>query len=137
MTKIAFPTDDGKTISTHFGQAKYFVIATVDASNIVFEQRDKPMHQHGNHEAHGREDNQVQLHEHAPSHNAARAGNMFDVISDCQVLISRGMGQPAFQRAQTNGIQVFLVAESAIDAALQAYQNNALASDLRRVHHTH
>lgn len=131
MKKIAFPTDDGKTISAHFGQAQYFMIVTIDRANVVTERRDKPVHSHGNH------DNHVHPDEQAAPHKPVHAGNMFDAIQDCQVLISRGMGQPAFQRAQANGMEVFLVAEQNIDAALQAYQNNALTSDMRRVHHTH
>lgn len=59
---------------------------------------------------------------------------MFSVISDCQVLVAGGMGEPAYQRARAYGLEVYLTGEWKIEAALSAYQAGALKSDLRRVH---
>ena len=45
MKKIAFPTEDGETISRHLGQAPFFLIATLDdAGNVAYEKREKPHH---------------------------------------------------------------------------------------------
>ena len=30
MKKIAFPTEDGETISLHLGRAQFFLVATLD-----------------------------------------------------------------------------------------------------------
>ncbi|MEZ4519318.1 MAG: NifB/NifX family molybdenum-iron cluster-binding protein [Chloroflexota bacterium] len=35
MTKIAFPTDDGQTISRHFGRAARFLVLTVEDGQVV------------------------------------------------------------------------------------------------------
>jgi predicted Fe-Mo cluster-binding NifX family protein len=124
MIKIAFPTNDGKTISKHFGQAALFVVATVqDGAPVVFERREKIYHgnppdQHG--------------HEHGNSgHNHS---NMLASIGDCQVIIAGGMGQPAFDSAVGSGLQVILTGEKTIEAALDAYRAGELVSDRRRIH---
>jgi predicted Fe-Mo cluster-binding NifX family protein len=123
MKKIAFATDDGKTISSHLGRAQYFQVVTMDdADGVSFEQRLKPHH--------GAEQD-VSPMEHA-GHGMGQA--MIAVIADCQVLIAGGMGEPAYGRALAQGIEVILPAEKGIQAALDAYRRGALVSDTRRVH---
>ncbi len=123
MKKLAFPTDDAKTISPHFGQAQFFLVANLhDDGSVTFEQREKPVHRHDHYGS-------------SPDSQAhGRANGIFAVIEDCQVLISRGMGQPAYDRALASGIEVFLVAEKDILTALNAYKAGTLSSDLRRIH---
>ncbi len=125
MLKLAFPTTDGETISAHLGSAPYFAVVTLgEDGHTTRELRSKPAHEHGQHAAHDPSD-------HAPGGHAAA---MFAVIADCQVLIARGMGEPAYQRAQALGLEVYLVAEPTIEAALAAYRAGTLRSDPRRVH---
>lgn len=123
MTKIAFPTDDGQTISQHFGMASYFVVASLpDGQEPAFEQRPKAHHSSHDH-SHGEHD-----------HQQGVGAQMFTPLSDCQVLIAGGMGQPAYDRAVQQGLQVFLTSERTIPAALAAYQAGQLQSDPRRIH---
>jgi predicted Fe-Mo cluster-binding NifX family protein len=125
MTKIAFPTEDGRTIHQHFGRAPYFTVAAVDESGAVrFEQRGKAYH--GEPQA-----GQTRPEPHAAPHGHA---GMFAPIADCQVLIAGGMGRPAYQRALDAGLKVILTGETSISAALAAYRAGALASDERRIH---
>jgi predicted Fe-Mo cluster-binding NifX family protein len=129
MEKIAFPTEDGKTIHQHFGRAPYFTVATIqDNGTVQYEQRSKAFH--------GQEP--------APAMHGTGHGHgpMLAPISDCQVLIAGGMGQPAYQSASQAGLKVIMTGEKSIEAALQAYQAGRLASDEGRVHahganHTH
>ena len=45
--KIAAITDDGQTISQHFGRAPYYVVVTVEDGKVVqHEQREKLGHSH-------------------------------------------------------------------------------------------
>lgn len=122
MTRIAFTTDDGETISSHFGQAHYFRVITIEENQAISsELREKPWHQHG------------QGHEMGPGVHPGQA--MVDLIRDCQVLITGGMGEPALNRAQAAGLEVFLTPEMQIESALEKYRNGKLASDLKRIHH--
>ena len=136
-TKIAFPTDDGQTISAHFGRAQQFLVVTLqDGREMARERRDKPAHKGGHH--HGPQDSSpVRLD--AVVVNAEPAadhghGGMFAQLADCQVLIAGGMGQPAYDRAQAQGMTVFTPSLKQIDEALAAYVAGTLESDTRRVH---
>ena len=52
--KVAAITDDGKTISQHFGRAPYYLVVTLDNGKIVArELRDKLGHAHFANQGHG------------------------------------------------------------------------------------
>jgi predicted Fe-Mo cluster-binding NifX family protein len=124
MKKIAFPTEDGETISRHLGRAPWFIVVrTDDSGQVVFEEREKPHHDST------QEDSQHDHSGHRMSHQT-----MFATIADCQVLISGGMGEPAYQNALALGLDVILSEELSIQEALKAYQSGQLESDLRRIH---
>ncbi len=121
--KIAAVTEDGTTIHSHFGQAPYYEVLTIENNAIVArERRAKPAHQHG------------AMHEHPSAGGDTHAQGMAQVISDCQVLLARGMGQPAFQALQAAGIQPILTEKQTIDAAIQAYVRGELTHREERVH---
>ena len=117
--RIALVTDDGETISNHFGQASaYRVIQIEDGRRTDLGTRPKAHHGQGEH--------QPSLH-----------GSMLEPIADCHVLIAGGMGAPAWEKARGAGLEVIL-AGGKIDEALTAYASGALASDERRLHqHRH
>ncbi len=123
MKKIAFPTDDGETISPHMGRAQYFLVATLaDSAEASFEKREKPHHS---------QETEHTAHEHT---GQGMGSAMFAPIADCQVLISGGMGEPAYEHARSLGLEVILPAEKNIPSALAAYRAGTLISDMRRIH---
>ena len=118
--KVAIPTDDGETVSRHFGQANYFKVFSLDNNQLSSsELREKASHQHGDHALQG---------------GIHPGQQMVETISDCQVLISGGMGTPAFTRAGAAGLQVFLTDNLSIPAALEAYLAGTLVNDLSLMH---
>ncbi len=122
MTKIAFPTDDGETISKHLGQARYFQVVTLEDGQVQSsERREKASHAH-------------QDHHHEQEAGVHPGQQMIEAIQDCQVLIAGGMGQPMYNRAVSAGLTVYLTGEEQITAALNAYQQGNLSSDMRRIH---
>jgi predicted Fe-Mo cluster-binding NifX family protein len=122
--KIAAVTSDGVTIHSHFGQAPYYEVLTIQDNKIVGrERRDKPSHQHG----------QDQEHHHQVGGDTHAQG-MAQVISDCQVLLARGMGQPAFMTLQSAGIEPILTELQTIDEAVQAYLRGDLKHRDERMH---
>jgi predicted Fe-Mo cluster-binding NifX family protein len=123
MTKLAFPTDDGETISRHFGQAMYFKIITLtEGQPAESELRSKARHTPGE-------------HSHAQGEHPGQG--MVDGIRDCQVLISGGMGAPALARADAAGMKVVLTRTRSIDEALKAYSEGSLENDAQLVHQHH
>jgi predicted Fe-Mo cluster-binding NifX family protein len=125
MTKLAFPTDDGETISKHLGQARYFQVITLEDGQVQSsERRDKASHS-------------PQDHVHEPEGGIHPGQAMIDAIQDCQVLVSGGMGQPVYNRAISSGLEVYLTGEDRIMDAIQAYREGRLTSDTRRIHFHH
>jgi predicted Fe-Mo cluster-binding NifX family protein len=122
-TKIAFPTDDGETISRHFGQATHFTVLTLSDGRLgAPEVRDKASHRHGDHAATG---------------GTHPGQQMVEMVSDCQVVISGGMGSPMLARLEAAGLKVYLTGEESIAAAAQAFLGGTLQDDRRLVHQHH
>jgi len=117
MTKIklAIPTDDGAVISSHFGQAKFFRVITLENDQIVSsELREKASHQHG---------------EHTHPAGVHPGQRMVEAIADCQALLSGGMGAPAYDRAVAAGLKVILTQQKSIDSAVSSYITGTLVNE--------
>ncbi len=95
--KIALITDDGKSISQHFGRAPYYLVVTLeDGKEVNRELRPKQGHnqflqagEHAEHSAgqeHGRDNDSHEKHI-----------SMTDTIQDCAALICGGMGYGAYE----------------------------------------
>lgn len=146
MIKIAFSTDDGETISAHLGRAAYYKVFTLEGESVLnTEQRVKPVHgSHGQHDHDEHHDRRVNRELFEPGENQESLielerpvighVTMFDPIGDCQVLIARGMGEPAYNSAVQRGLEVILTSESTIENALKVYRSGEMVSDMRRVH---
>ena len=131
--KIAVITDDGKTISQHFGRANYYQVLTVENGQIVNrEMRDKLSHSHFANEPH---DPEIpgQPHGFGPA-SQDRHAQMAQAITDCEVLICRGMGMGAYQSMKTYGIQPIVTDIVAIDDAVIAYIDGSIVDQIDRLH---
>jgi predicted Fe-Mo cluster-binding NifX family protein len=118
--KIAAITDDGRTISRHFGRAPYYLVATVENGAIVNrEMRDKLGHAHFANEPH-EADQPGQPHGFGPA-SQDRHVRMAEAIADCQALLCGGMGAGAYQSMAQRGIKPVVTEISSIDEAVLAY----------------
>jgi predicted Fe-Mo cluster-binding NifX family protein len=151
--KIAAVTDDGKTISAHFGRARAYVVVTVeDGKATERELRSKAghhdfvhePHEHGEHgHEHAHEHEHEHEHEHGHEHGRGhgwgaeaegRHARMFAAIADCDVLLARGMGQGAYAGLQQAGIRPVVTTVRDIDAAVQAYLDGSLEDHPEKLH---
>jgi predicted Fe-Mo cluster-binding NifX family protein len=131
--KIAAITDDGKTISQHFGRAPFYLVTMVENGQIVgMEMREKLGHSHFVGEPHDQE-TPGQPHGMDPaSHN--RHLLMVDAISDCEALLSRGMGMGAYESVKAAGIRPVLTDIENIDEAVRAYISGKIVDHVERLH---
>ena len=120
--KIAFATDDGHTISAHFGRARYYYIVEVQEQN----------------------DNQSQgelvdkVGHHSPYHGPlAFHDAMFAPLEGCDLLVARGMGEGALMNAEARGLRVILTDYHTIPEAVAAWYRGELEHNPRRVHQHH
>lgn len=131
--KIAAITDDGKTISQHFGRAAYYQVATVEDGVIVTrELRDKLGHAHFQNEPH-EEDQPGQPHGFGPaSHD--RHVRMAESIADCEALLCRGMGAGAYYSMEQRGIRPVVTDIESIEEAFAAYMDGSIADHTEKLH---
>ena len=131
--KIAIVTDDGKTISRHFGRAQYYLVVEFEAGNEAARSlREKAGH-HSFSQA-----EQIQEHktgEHGfDTASQSRHAQMLEVINDCQVVIAGGMGRGAYHSMTESGKEVFVVSFRDIDQALNAYLTGVLENISNLIH---
>ncbi len=134
--KIAAVSEDGVTISQHFGRAPFYVVVTVENGQIVSrEQRDKLGHAHfadeSLDEAHHGEDPRGHGFDPAAQNRHAR---MAAAIADCDVLLARGMGAGAYQSMEQAGIRPIITDMPVIDEAVQAVVKGQIVDHTERLH---
>ncbi len=132
--KIAVASDDGKTISQHFGRAtQYVVVNAEDGKTVSRETRPKAGHNqfaaagpHGQgcgDEVHG-------YGAQAGSRHAAMARN----ILDCSVLLAGGMGWGAYESLKSNNIEPIVTDVKDIEEAVRLYLEGKLPNLMERLH---
>jgi predicted Fe-Mo cluster-binding NifX family protein len=150
--KIAAVTDDGRTISAHFGRARAYLVCTVEGGRVVAEElRDKAGHHtfaasggHGHEHAHDHDHGDGHSHDHAHGEHAgghgtgpgavARHAAMTEPIRDCAVVLARGMGRGAYLALQQAGLEPFVTTEASIADAVRAYLAGELVNHTERLH---
>jgi predicted Fe-Mo cluster-binding NifX family protein len=131
--KIAAITDEGKTISQHFGRAPFYLVATVEKGKIVgMEMREKLGHSHFVGEPLEEEVNDLPHGMNADSHK--RHLLMADAISDCEALLCRGMGMGAYESLKTAGIRPVVTDIENIEEAVLAYISGKIVDHVERLH---
>jgi len=98
--KIAVASEDGVSISRHFGRSRSFLIFEVEGQKIVGRTvRDNTFTAHARGEC-----QQGVEHNHHHGHGA-----IVEALKDCQAVLCYGMGWRAAEELKQNGIQAFLV----------------------------
>ncbi|NJP05798.1 MAG: hypothetical protein HC837_09355 [Chloroflexaceae bacterium] len=142
--KIAAVTDNGTTISSHFGRAKQFVIITVEDGQIVnqeLRQKEACGHGHDKHH-HSHQSNQVVMvgdpgtvvAQPAESASHDHHDDVIDVIADCTVVLARGMGHGMYARLQASSVKPVLTTVAPIQTAVIAYLEGRLKDHPELVH---
>lgn len=135
--KIAVISEDGKTISQHFGRAANYLVATIEEGRVVNrEMRAKMGHnqfaagehsaeakQHAGHGCHG-----------GDAHSHDKHVRMAESITDCQAVICGGMGMGAYESMRRLNIQPVVTDLQNVDEALQAYIDGKLTDHTERLH---
>jgi len=125
--KIAVITDNGNTVSQHFGYAPYYMVFNVEGNKIVSqEKRDKAGHHNlgGGHQEHHGQGGRHGFDAASQSKHAT----MMDAISDCQLLIAGGMGYGAYEALKSRNIDVIITDVENIAEAVQLYLEGKLVN---------
>ena len=132
MMKIAAVSEDGITISQHFGRAPFYIVDTIEEGKIVArERRDKLGHAQFRSEPHS-EVNDARGHGFG-AESQSRHARMAAAIADCQVLLAGGMGAGAYESMKDAGVEPIVTDISEIDAAVRAYLEGRLVDHTERL----
>ena len=131
--KIAAITEDGKTISQHFGRAPYYLVFTIEEGKVTDrEMRDKMGHSQFHEEAHAG-DSLGQGHGmDAQSHN--KHVDMAQAIADCKALLCGGMGMGAYESMRRLNIRPVVTDLRDIETAVQAFIDGKLVDHTELLH---
>ena len=130
--KIAVITDDGKTISQHFGRAPYYMVLTIEEGKMVNrEMRDKLGHNQFS--TIGPEEHHNEQHGLDPASHDKHT-QMAGSISDCEVLICGGMGRGAYESMRLLNIKPVVTEIRDIEEAAQAYLDGKLVDHTEMLH---
>jgi predicted Fe-Mo cluster-binding NifX family protein len=130
--KIAIATDDGRTVSHHFGRAAHYTVLTVEDGAVVAREMRPKFSPHGSGiEAH--EEREVGPHGVGPASDA-RHDQMAAAIADCSAVICGGMGQGAYDRMTANGIRPIVTDLQDVDEAAIECAAGRIVDHAERLH---
>ena len=113
--KVAVVTDDLKSVSAHFGMARHYLVYDVEDKIVKGKEvRDKVGHGPGDHHHQG-EGAESRLHD-----------TMLSGVSDCEAIISGGMGRPMFESIAAAGMKAFITRIRSADEAVKALVDGSL-----------
>jgi predicted Fe-Mo cluster-binding NifX family protein len=135
--KIAIATDDGRTVSSHFGRAEKFVVITIDDGFIILrETLIKANHHDFKHDG---LDGQNRSCDDARGKGYDRQSDdnhnrIYETITDCQVVLARSMGRGVYIGLHQMDIQPILTDIRDIDIAVQAVIDGSIKDHPERLH---
>ncbi len=135
--KIAFPTNDKKTIFPHIGRAKGFLIVEVLDGKVVREDYVPNTFTGGGKSC------ESESHHHTHSQNCSpfskRHNEITEKLAGVTTVIARGMGPGIQIRLQSAGIKPVITPEKDIDSAITKFIEGKLEiiEDYQCAHHKH
>ena len=141
MYKVAVPTDDGQTISGHFGRAAGFLIYSIEdaggKNSILGSELRQSLPHDGGEGNHGHASHQ---HDAKGSHSHHQA-LLTSVLHDCQAVIAGGIGPPMARALHEEGLELYLsrrtLAREAVTDLLEGRLQPVGPADLPPDHHHH
>ena len=130
--KIAAITEDGITISQHFGRAPLYLVVTVKEGKVVNKET-RAKTGHHTFAAHHPELAPGEKYGYDAGAQTRHA-SMMENIADCQVLIAGGMGWGAYESLESHNIRVIVTDVGNIDEAIKLYLEDKLPNLTERLH---
>jgi len=135
--KIAVVTDDGATVSQHFGRARFYAVLSVEGERVVgremIDRGDTVLPANEEHEARQGLAGDLDCH---GTGTAAAAWHlrMVQPVADCQVLLARGMSWSARECLTGAGIRPILTDIDDLEQAVQAYLGGSIVDHVEMLH---
>ena len=128
---VAVATDDGTTVSSHFGRARFYEVLNFSNGKVTKrERREKAGHHSFGPAEHEHGEHNGEMHE-------QRHQTMVSPVTDCQAVIVRGMGQGAVEHLRRANLTPVLTGLHTIDEVIEAVAADSMDHDSRRIHQHH
>jgi predicted Fe-Mo cluster-binding NifX family protein len=127
-SSIAIATDDGSTVSSHFGRARFYEVLNFSDGKVIKRERREKAEHHSFAQAEGEHDH------HDDEGRKHRHQTMVSPIVDCHVVVVRGMGQGAVEHLRRANLLPVLTKLHTIDEVIKAVESGSLDNDPRRIH---
>jgi len=131
--KITVISDDGVTVSQHFGRAEMYVVLTIEDGQILTEET-RPKVGHGAFMSQPHADLDAQGRHGFGAGAQSRHQQMAEAIGDCQALIAGGMGWGAQESLQQIGIEVVVTDITDVRDAALRHARGELPNLVERLH---
>lgn len=118
--KVGIASDDRVNISRHFGRTRGFVISEIEDGKVVGNEYRVNTYSH-HVKTKGVEHGHNHTQGHGHSHDA-----ILNALSDCQVVISRGMGRRIYDDLRGVKIEAMITNVSTVEDAMKAYIQGTL-----------
>jgi predicted Fe-Mo cluster-binding NifX family protein len=133
--KIAIVTDDGHTVSMHFGRSVGYAVLTVEDGTVVARELRPKYSPHGTAAAEHDGSDRAPGQPHGFGAAAdSRHDQMAAAIADCQAVICGGMGWGAYQRMAANGIRPIVSDIRDVDEAALACASGSIVDHSELLH---
>jgi len=132
--KIAVVTNNGKTVSQHFGRSRYYRIATVRDNIVIAEEIRERGTGHFAQQQNHEHDHNAERHEEGNGRHGfgaeaqSKHAMMAQEISDCNVLVAGGMGSGAYENFKSAGLDVILTDLHSIDEVFAKYIDGSIVN---------
>ena len=128
VLKVGVATDDGQTVSAHFGRAQYYLVYDIVDGRV----RGKETRAKASHHQPGLEP-RAEGHHHGQAEASLHA-NMLSNVRDCEALIAGGMGWGMYEAIKQTGMKPYLTDMASADQAVEAYIKGNLDDHAERAH---
>lgn len=128
---IAIATDDGTTVSSHFGRARFYEVLNFSDGKVTKRERREKAGHHSFVQAAGEHEH------HSGEAHEDRHQTMVSPVLDCQAVVVRGMGQGAVEHLRRSNLLPVLTELHTIDEVIAAIAAGTLDNDPGRIHQHH
>ncbi|MGA3166905.1 MAG: NifB/NifX family molybdenum-iron cluster-binding protein [Terriglobia bacterium] len=118
--RIAVPTNDGASISEHFGRSAAFLIFEIENGQI----KSHELKSNGAKHSHA----QGACDHHSAESKPHNHAGILAALEGCEVVICAGMGQRAAEALRASGTQIVVTEPASAEETVAAYLDGRLAT---------
>ena len=122
--RIAIPTNDGVSISEHFGRSAAFLIFEIENGRI----KSHELKSNGAKHSHA----QGECNHHSADNKPHSHAGILATLDGCEVVICAGMGQRAAEALRTCGTQILVAPPASAEETVVAYLAGKLTPQTER-----